>query len=159
MTLGGLMVLYGIGCLTGAPAAARQLSSAEWPPVLVGPLAPFWNLPALWAWPLVGMGWLLCLLMVVGGVGVIARWSKGMRIALVALYGLLLLDVHGMLFAISVALGWVSFGGDYVLHRPSDIMSLRRVFWGMLAIFVIQAVALLLSVQWVRRQLRQVKGV
>ena len=153
------MILYGLGTLMGVPAAARQLSSAEWPPVLVGPLAPFWNLPALWGWPLVGMGWLLCLLMVVGGVGVIARWSKGMRIAVVALYGLLLFDVPGMLFSMSLALGWVSFGGDYVLHRPSDTMAFRGVLWGMFAVSVIHVVAVLLGAQWVRRQLRQIEGV
>ncbi len=156
--LGGLMILYGIGTLVGVPAAARRLSS-EGPPVLVGPLATFWRLLPLWGWPAVGMQWVLCLLIVLGGVAVIARWSKGMRIAVVALYGLLLFDVPGMLFAMSLALGWVTFGGDYVLHRPSDTMAFRGVLWGMFAISVVWVVAILLSVQWVRRQLRQVEGV
>ena len=156
--LGGLMILYGISVLSGVPAGVGQLSSAEWPPVLVGPLATFWSLPLHWGWPAVGIGWLLCLLMVLGGVGVIARWPKGMRIAVVALSGLLLFVVPGVLFTISLALGWVSFGGDYILHRSSVILFMRRLYWVMLAISVIWAVALFLSVQWVRRQLRQVEG-
>ena len=155
-TIGGALAIYGLWILLRIPATLRSTWLVS-PPRITGPLAWIWTVGSPWLnWILVGTNWVVCAVLVAGGIAVIMRDSRGMRAAAAASAVEVIMSVPTILLMLSFALGWVAFDtSDSRLRQlaESPLALQRYISWAGVAYLLVESSLFGGAFVWLRREL------
>jgi len=162
--IGGGLAVYGLWVLLRIPAALRSGWLVS-PPRIIGPRAWTWTAglagsPWL-GWTVTGTDWIVSAVLVIGGIEVIFRHTRGIRAAVVALAIKLLLRVLGIPFMFALALGWVVFDSSDPRFKQLAQVPLvvqRYIWWWSMVPALVWTLVLAGAILWLRRELATTAG-